>query len=211
MRKIIFFLLVFILPVTGGAILQAQPDTQKARQDDASRKRICEKLDLSDAQKKQLGDMRTSMQRNAVQLHGKNALAKIDLRELLSTDEPDRNAIEKKLNEIAQLQTQQKLLRINHMLDMKKILTPEQLQKWKSTCRGMRIDGQRMRGNRRGMMMEPRGFMDDRNGPMTNRPNMAENFFRPMDNDDEFLDKAPERFGENPMIEDYPDEMETDW
>ena len=202
---------MFILPVMGGAILHAQPDAPQARKDYAPRKGICEKLDLSDVQKKQLGDMRMSMRRNAVQLRGKIALARIDLQDLLSADEPDRKSIEKKLTEIAELQTQQKLLRIDHMVDVKKMLTPEQRKKWKDSPHGMRIDGQRMRGHRRGLMMDHRRFMDGCDGMMGNGPGRAETPIPPVGNEDGLSPGAFGCIGENPTLEDFPDEIGTDW
>ncbi len=125
------------------------------------RQQMMEKLNLTDAQKKQLDGMRTAMQKEAVQLRSRVQLARIDLRELVRADEPVRSAIEKKLNEIASIQTEQKMLRINHWFDVKKVLTPEQQKIWKEEIRGMMMERTTGFGHRRGMMGElGRGFSD---------------------------------------------------
>ncbi len=62
------------------------------------------------------------MQKNAIPLQSSIQLARIDLRDLLKAESPDKEAIEKKLNEIAKIQTEQKMLRINHWFDVKKII-----------------------------------------------------------------------------------------
>jgi Spy/CpxP family protein refolding chaperone len=164
MRKLFFVLLVSAITLAGMRMLQAQPDPSRGKRQEIDRQKVFEKLELTDAQKKQLSEIRTAMQKNAVQLACKVSIARIDLRELLTSDEPDRGAIEKKLNDIGQLQTNKKLLRINHFLDMRKVLTPQQFKILKSTFHGIRFDGHKMRGTRSRMMNERRELMDNRGG-----------------------------------------------
>ncbi len=168
MRKVIFTLLILGLAFVGAGTLQAQPAPPTQVKKQVIQKKMGDKLNLNDAQKKQLDEMRTTMQKNAVQLHSKIQLARIDLRELLKADEPDKGAIENKLNEIARLQTDQKMLRINHWFEVKKILTPEQMKIWKSEIRGKWFHSREMRGNHGGMMREHREIMKNYRGKMGN-------------------------------------------
>jgi Spy/CpxP family protein refolding chaperone len=211
MRKLFFALLASGITLTSVKMLQAQPDPSPGKRQEITHKKIFEKLDLTDSQKKQLRDIRTAMQKNAVQLKSKVSIARIDLRELLTADEPDKGAIEKKLNEIGQLQTNQKLLRINHLLDMRKVLTPEQLKIWKSTNHGMRFDGHRMREKHPRMMMERREFMDNRGGMIENRPETTEQSLSMMGDDLDLMDESPGFLDEDhTMMDDSPVWMEGD-
>ena len=168
MRRYFSFLIVLALLGTGGAVLHAQPARAKAQAFTKApagraawmrgRMRMMQKLNLTDVQQKQIENLRTAMQKQAVELRSKIQLDRIDLRELLRADEPNRPAIEKKLDDIASLQTKQKMLRIDHMFDVKKILTPEQQKIWKSEMKPMMFG--RFGGRGMGMMRNNRGMMN---------------------------------------------------
>ncbi len=144
----------FFIAGTGAAPAQPGPPARAGRPAVRAlhRQALMEKLNLTDAQKKQLDAMRTEMQKKSVEVRGKIQLARIDLRDLMHADDPDRTAIRKKLDEIASLRTQQQLARIDHWFDVRKILTPEQQKIWKSDLRGLMMDHGRQWGDRRGMM-----------------------------------------------------------
>jgi Spy/CpxP family protein refolding chaperone len=50
---------------------------------------------------------------------------------LLKADAPDKSAIEKKINEIADLTVQMHMIKINSWFTINKLLTPEQQKTWK--------------------------------------------------------------------------------
>jgi Spy/CpxP family protein refolding chaperone len=174
MRKTLIALLAVGLVFSGIKNLQAQQNPSPQPQKHPKHEQVKDKLNLSDSQKKQLDELRTSMQRNAVQLRSKIQLARIDLRELLKTDDPDKAAVEKKINEIGQLQTARKMLRINHMFDMKKMLTPEQRTILKNEGRGMWFPCRGLRGNHRGLLRERLFRMDDGRGDFGKSQGMME-------------------------------------
>lgn len=155
MRTTLAVLLAAGLLCAGGNATMAQPDPVPHRGQPQRMARM-KNLNLTDAQKKQMEELRTSMQKQAVKLRSSVQLDRIDLRELLKADEPNKAAIEKKLDEIAKLQTEQKMLRINHMLDVRKILTPEQLKIWKEGRHGAMMGFLGMEGGRRGSMQRHR-------------------------------------------------------
>jgi Spy/CpxP family protein refolding chaperone len=205
MRKLLLILMTAGITFSGTGILHSQQDPSPGKRREITHQRIFDRLDLTDPQKKQLNDLRIGMQKTAVQLRSKVSLARIDLRELLTADEPDKGAIEKKLNEIGQLQTNQKLLRINHLLDVRKVLTPDQVKQLRGTFRDLRFDGQRMRRNRPRMMMERREFMDNRGGMDENGPEMAEHRFDMINDDLGLMDVFPGfPDDDSSMIDDSP-------
>jgi Spy/CpxP family protein refolding chaperone len=75
--------------------------------------------------RQQTADFRKSQIRNRADLEVK----RLELRELVQADNPDRNAIDRKLQEISAAQLTQSKSAIDFRLDMRSALTPEQRQK----------------------------------------------------------------------------------
>ena len=88
-------------------------------------------LNLTDEQESKIEKLRGEMQRTMVQNRSKIQIARIDLRELMDADTPDRGAIEKKLKEISDLQVKQRMAMFDHRADVEKLLTPDQKKIWK--------------------------------------------------------------------------------
>lgn len=88
--------------------------------------RLMERLKLSDDQKNQIEKLRTDFQKQQISQRAKVQTAAVELRQLLRAENPDKAAIEKKINEVSQLRAQLQTARVNHMLNVRKILTPEQ-------------------------------------------------------------------------------------
>ena len=88
-------------------------------------------LNLTDEQEAKIEKLRGEMQRTMVQNRSKIQIARIDLRELMDADTPDRGAIEKKLKEISDLQVKQRMAMFDHRADVEKLLTPDQKKIWK--------------------------------------------------------------------------------
>jgi Spy/CpxP family protein refolding chaperone len=126
--------------ISGAAILMLAATTFAAAQPETGRRvtvrhgqpeRMDQLLNLSSEQEAKIKKLRTDMQRLQVQHRSKVEIARIDLRELMDTDAPDRGAIEKKVKEIGDLQVKQRLAVIDHGFEVEKLLTPEQKKIWR--------------------------------------------------------------------------------
>jgi Spy/CpxP family protein refolding chaperone len=117
--------------------------------------RIKSQLKLTDAQEKQMAKLRIELQKKQIPIQAKIKTARLEMQELMMADKPDRSAIEKQMKVVSDLQYQAKLNHLDHMLAVRSILTPEQLEIWKKHRGGMRHDfGPPHRGMReRGRMM----------------------------------------------------------
>jgi len=85
-----------------------------------------ERLNLSDSQKKEMNQLRLDLQNKIKPLQSKAHQTRIELMELLKDTSPDDNAIRQKQIEISQLQSEMQGLVIDNLLDIKKILKPDQ-------------------------------------------------------------------------------------
>jgi Spy/CpxP family protein refolding chaperone len=127
-----------------------------------------EKLNLTDAQKKDFQNLNTDFAKQRVEQQSKIKLAAIDLRSLMKADTPDKAAIEKKINEISDLQAQNRLLRVDHWFAVNKILNPDQQKLWKEMLdRPFRAGfrGGRMGQMHAGRVMRPYGRMMPQGNP----------------------------------------------
>jgi Spy/CpxP family protein refolding chaperone len=129
-----------------------------------------EKLGLSDKQKADIAGLRTEMQKSMVGIQAKIKLARIDMRTLAASDNPEKSAIEAKMKEVSDLQFQAKKAVLDHLFSVYALLTPEQKKMFKAHMmaglaggmhrmqwRGMgRMGGGRM-GSMGGNMMGPMG------------------------------------------------------
>jgi Spy/CpxP family protein refolding chaperone len=113
------------------------------------------KLNLTEAQKKDVDKIRFDAEKQAIAQRAKVATARVELRQLLKADDPDRSAIEKKMNEIADLGVKQHMIRVDAWFSINKLLTPDQQKTWKQVL----SNAPTMRRN-----MMRRNFMNDRGG-----------------------------------------------
>jgi len=93
--------------------------------------KIIEQLKLTEVQKKDFDKIHLEMEKQEIAQKAKNETARVELRQLLKADNPDKSAIEKKLNEIAGLEAQMHMIRIDYWFAINKLLTPEQQKTWK--------------------------------------------------------------------------------
>lgn len=114
-------------------------------------------LELTDAQKQKMKDLNTKHQKAMIDLRATQQKAQIDLRELRSQDSPKTSDIKTKVNALMSAQGKIMEHEIQHGIDVKNILTPEQ-QKKLSEMRGKRGG----RGGRSGFRRQ--GFQG-RGGP----------------------------------------------
>ena len=93
------------------------------------------RLKLTDQQKKQIEQMRFDMQKQVVGVRAKMQTARIDLRQLLAADSPDKAAIEAKMGEISQSALQVHSIRLNQWFEVNKLLNPDQQKLWKGVLK----------------------------------------------------------------------------
>jgi len=112
-------------------------------------------LNLTDQQQAQMEKMRIEMKKQQVTLQGKIRLLRVEMQELLLAENPDKNAIHKKMKEVSDLQLQEKEAFVDHLFAVRGILTADQQKVWKQH---MRRAGN---GLLEGRMMQRRGGMRD--------------------------------------------------
>jgi Spy/CpxP family protein refolding chaperone len=108
------------------------------------------KLNLTEAQETQMQKLRFDLEKKQTTVQSKIKLLRIDMKELLAGENPEKNAIEKKMKEVSDLQLQEKLNVLDHMFTVKGILTPEQQKIWKQHMKQM---GPEMKERMMGRMM----------------------------------------------------------
>lgn len=155
MKRIMLFPALAIALVSMPFLSDAQQQRgQRNMQRDQDRigARFLEELNLTDAQKDQMKELRFQHLRKLSDHRSKVASARIDLQELIAADEPNRSAIEKKTKEIAELEAEGKILRLAHWFEVNQILQPEQQKVWKKTL-GLHMSNRIGRPMMRGAMM----------------------------------------------------------
>jgi Spy/CpxP family protein refolding chaperone len=99
---------------------------------------MMEKLNLTDDQTKKLEDIRYQHQKKAITMRADLESARLDLGRMMRADQPDRRAIETQLDKIGQARVTLEKDRVAQLLEMRAILTPEQLKTWRQMHGGMR-------------------------------------------------------------------------
>lgn len=94
-----------------------------------------EELGLSEEQMSQLRALRFQAAKSGLRTRSEVRLKRLELEELMESEEPDQVAIEKTLREIADGQHALLKQRIERRLAMRRVLTPEQHQKWQKLRR----------------------------------------------------------------------------
>ncbi|MFN0157994.1 MAG: Spy/CpxP family protein refolding chaperone [Bacteroidota bacterium] len=109
------------------------------------RQEMKEKLNLSEDQESKVEKLRTDHLKKMVQLRAKAQEARIDLKALHRTDNPDKDAIETAIRNISGLKLEMSLAQSRHHFAVREILTPEQRKVFKDHRgqRGGRDDHQR--------------------------------------------------------------------
>jgi Spy/CpxP family protein refolding chaperone len=107
------------------AQLYSQPDDTKQIH------KFMGKLNLTDEQKKDVEKIHFDAEKQTIAQKAKVETAQIELQQLLKADTPDKTAIEKKINDIADLKVQMHMIKINSWFAINKLLTPDQQKVWK--------------------------------------------------------------------------------
>ena len=118
-------MLTVIALMVFGAQLYSQPDDAKQIH------KFMGKLNLTDEQKKDVEAIHFDAEKQTIAQRAKVATARVELQQLLKADAPDKSAIEKKINDIAELKVQMHMIKINSWFAINNLLTPEQKKTWK--------------------------------------------------------------------------------
>jgi Spy/CpxP family protein refolding chaperone len=93
--------------------------------------RVMGKLNLTDAQKKDVEKIHFDAEKQTVAQRAKLATGRIELQQLLASENPEKPAIEKKINEMADVGAQLRIIKLNSWFAVNKLLTPDQQKIWK--------------------------------------------------------------------------------
>lgn len=125
-----------VLPESDEMPLQEMAETDAPFEEEngfAALPRGIGKLNLTDTQKKDVDKIVFDAAKQTIAQRAKVATARLELRQLFKADSPDKNAIEKKMNEIADLSTQIRIDHVDGWFAINKLLTPDQQKIWKHT------------------------------------------------------------------------------
>jgi Spy/CpxP family protein refolding chaperone len=132
--------------------------------------RVKTDLGLTDQQSERLRQILVEAQKARLRTLSDLGVRRIELREMLRAEQPDRSAVLKKVQEISDLRAQAMRQNIETLLTAREVLTPEQRQKVRSYIEQGRA-GRGWRGERR--PFGPRGS-GRRAGPWGNPPHPPE-------------------------------------
>ena len=155
--------LLLALTMAGGATALSQPDPAEHHGPPPQRGHgeFMEKLGLNEKQKTDIAGLRTDMEKSLVGIQAKIKIARIDMKNMVAAESPDKASIEGKMKEISDLQYQAKKMTVDHLFAVYALLTPEQQKMFKGQLMkrlsdgGMRPMGHRWGRDRGGMPEEP--------------------------------------------------------
>ena len=119
-----------------------------------------QELGLTDAQVSQLRKLHTDERETAILRRANMAVARMDLNDLLGAATLDEKAVSARVKELNDLQAAALQARVNARLGLRKVLTPEQLEKMKELGPGLEMGPHGRgwgRGPGRGPMPPPGG------------------------------------------------------
>ena len=93
--------------------------------------KILGKLKLTDVQKKDVDKIVFDEAKQVIAQRAKVETARLELRQLFNEDNPDKNTIEKKIDEVANLSAQIHINLVDGWFAINKLLTPDQQKIWK--------------------------------------------------------------------------------
>ncbi len=94
-------------------------------------------LDLKDDQRKRIVGICDRFQRLAIQKQADLRVAALDMRQLAHSETPDKAKLDAQVDKIARMRADLAKARIGAMLEVRSVLTPEQLKKWQARPMGM--------------------------------------------------------------------------
>jgi len=129
MKKTLSLILVVVFIFSGALMAGNGYRDKDCREDWKGPGMIYKMLDLTDEQQSQIHDIHIKYQKQSIPLRADLQLARLDLRETFSENDNDKeikNAAEK----VANIKQKLYLMKIEEKLEMRNVLTEEQLEKW---------------------------------------------------------------------------------
>lgn len=120
---------VFLTLLLAVTIAAAQPGKRGPM--GFGKERMEERLKLTSEQEKQFDKLHSDLQKKQIAQRSKMETLRLEIRDLMREDKPDRGKIESKISDIGKAQNEMKLSHIGFWFDVNKILTSEQQSEWK--------------------------------------------------------------------------------
>lgn len=139
---------VLFLASTMFAVAQPPRDARFGNPMKERREQIKDALKLTDQQETQIQKLRMELERKQTQVHSKIQIARLDMKETLMSDNPDRSALEKALKQVSDLQHQLKMNHVDFWFSVKGILTADQQKEWRKHLGGLMKEGGKNPGGR---------------------------------------------------------------
>jgi len=127
-RKIIIAVLLTFCIILAGAFSFAQPERENRR--DNMRKKIHEKLNLTDEQQSQIEKLRYTHQEMMIDLKADLEKEELSLKELKNAGNYSRSEYIAKIEEIIAAHNNLRLAKANHHMDVYELLDAEQQVTW---------------------------------------------------------------------------------
>ncbi len=86
-------------------------------------------LNLTDEQYDQIKTLTVEREKKAIDLRSQTELLQLELEEIMTADKPSKSAALKKVEQIGVVRTELQKLRVGYRIDLKNVLTPEQIEK----------------------------------------------------------------------------------
>jgi len=109
---------------------------------------VLKRFGITDDQRKKLEDILFNTEKTGIEARATVQVRRLELRHLLEADNPDRGAIDKKLQEASQAETALLRARLNGLLDARSVLSKDQLEKIREAVANLRspMGRRRMQG-----------------------------------------------------------------
>jgi len=124
-------LALFVFPLVFATAQPRERMREMIHRRSETRQSLIDKLNLSDEQQLKMKKLRLDFEKKQIESRSKIQTARVGMKELWIAEKLDRSSIEKQLKNISDLQHQSRLNRLDHMLAINAILTPEQQKIWK--------------------------------------------------------------------------------
>jgi len=99
---------------------------------------VLKRFGITDDQRKKLEDILFNIEKTGIEARATVQVRRLELRHLLEADNPDRGAIDKKLQEASQAQTALLRARLNALLDARSVFSKDQLEKIREAAANLR-------------------------------------------------------------------------
>jgi len=148
-RKKTFALLLLLMTVMiVSSIAVAQRKSRLPQRGKLRMEMMAKELDLTEEQQAQLKAQQFKLQKSAIDNRSKIQTAELELRQLMDAEDVDESKVKSKIEQIGKLKTAMRIELVQSRLDMKKVLTAEQLQKMETLKQERMQEFRERRGER---------------------------------------------------------------